>query len=149
ASVTPRSSSAASLAPMYRPVASMRITASISRVSAMDSGQTDQLSRGNDPSTVHPGISVITPILIASHLTRPPPSADCHGLICRLYLIGQTAPHRLHTMSRSAAGGAAGVDARANHLLRGLSEEEFDRIGLALEPVRLPRSAEPEGTNEA
>ena len=40
------------------------------------------------------------------------------------------------------------IDPRANHLLRALSDDEFDRIGPHLEPVRLPRSAELEGTNE-
>ena len=40
------------------------------------------------------------------------------------------------------------VDARANHLLRGLTDDEFDRIRPALEPVRLERSAELESANE-
>jgi CRP-like cAMP-binding protein len=40
------------------------------------------------------------------------------------------------------------VDARANHLLRALPDEEFDRISAALEPVRLDRSAELESANE-
>jgi len=41
------------------------------------------------------------------------------------------------------------VDPRANHLLRGLTDEEFDRISAELEPVRLERSAELESPNEA
>ncbi|MBA3687699.1 MAG: Crp/Fnr family transcriptional regulator [Chloroflexi bacterium] len=41
------------------------------------------------------------------------------------------------------------VDPRVNHLLRGLTDEEFDRIHAALEPVRLERSAELESPNEA
>ena len=40
------------------------------------------------------------------------------------------------------------VDPRANHLLRALTDEEFGRIGGALEPIRLPRSAELEAINE-
>lgn len=40
------------------------------------------------------------------------------------------------------------LDPRANHLLRALADEEFDRIEGALEPIRLPRSAELEATNE-
>jgi CRP-like cAMP-binding protein len=41
------------------------------------------------------------------------------------------------------------VDPRANHLLRGLTDDEFDRIRAELEPVRLERSAELESPNEA
>jgi CRP-like cAMP-binding protein len=40
------------------------------------------------------------------------------------------------------------IDPRANHLLRGLSDSEFDRLRSALEPVRLERPAELEGANE-
>ena len=40
------------------------------------------------------------------------------------------------------------VDPRANRLLRGLTDEEFNRIAPAFEPVRLPRSTELEGANE-
>lgn len=40
------------------------------------------------------------------------------------------------------------LDPRANHLLRALADDEFDRLRAALEPVRLPRSAELEATNE-
>jgi len=40
------------------------------------------------------------------------------------------------------------LDPRANHLLRALADDEFNRIEPALEPVRLPRSAELEATNE-
>lgn len=40
------------------------------------------------------------------------------------------------------------LDPRANHLLRALADDEFDRIRAALEPVNLPRSAELETTNE-
>lgn len=40
------------------------------------------------------------------------------------------------------------VDPRANHLLRGLTDEEFAGIAPALEPVALPRSTELEGANE-
>ncbi len=41
------------------------------------------------------------------------------------------------------------VDPRANLLLRGLADDEFERIAGALEPVRLERSAELESPNEA
>ncbi len=41
------------------------------------------------------------------------------------------------------------VDPRANHLLRALPDDEFDRIASELEPVRLERSAELESPNEA
>jgi CRP-like cAMP-binding protein len=40
------------------------------------------------------------------------------------------------------------VDPRANHLLRALPDDEFDRIAPELEPVRLERSAELESPNE-
>jgi len=40
------------------------------------------------------------------------------------------------------------LDPRANHLLRALADDEFERIRMALEPVRLPRSAELETLNE-
>ena len=40
------------------------------------------------------------------------------------------------------------VDPRANHLLRALTDDEFDRIAPELEPVRLERSAELESPNE-
>jgi CRP-like cAMP-binding protein len=40
------------------------------------------------------------------------------------------------------------VDPRANHLLRGLTDDELDRIRAELEPVRLERSAELESANE-
>ncbi|MEO8639808.1 MAG: hypothetical protein ABI458_07830, partial [Chloroflexota bacterium] len=40
------------------------------------------------------------------------------------------------------------VDPRANHLLRGLTDDEFDRIRAELEPVRLERSTELESANE-
>lgn len=40
------------------------------------------------------------------------------------------------------------VDPRANQLLRGLSDAEYRRLRPALEPVRLPRSAELEAANE-
>jgi CRP-like cAMP-binding protein len=43
---------------------------------------------------------------------------------------------------------APAVDPRANHLLRGLTDEEFDRVAPLLEPVSLPRSAELEGAND-
>jgi CRP-like cAMP-binding protein len=44
--------------------------------------------------------------------------------------------------------GPPSLDPRANHLLRALADDEFDRIGAELEPVRLPRSAELEAPNE-
>ena len=44
--------------------------------------------------------------------------------------------------------GTADVDPRANHLLHALPEAEFERLRPALEPVRLPRSAELEGAND-
>jgi CRP-like cAMP-binding protein len=40
------------------------------------------------------------------------------------------------------------IDPRANLLLRGLADDEFDRIAPSLEPVNLPRSTELEATNE-
>jgi len=40
------------------------------------------------------------------------------------------------------------IDPRANHLLRGLSDAEFNRVAPALEAVWLPRPAELEGANE-
>ena len=40
------------------------------------------------------------------------------------------------------------IDARSNHLLHSLPDDEFDRIAPALEPVRLPRPTELEGVNE-
>ncbi|HTI28856.1 MAG TPA: Crp/Fnr family transcriptional regulator [Methylomirabilota bacterium] len=40
------------------------------------------------------------------------------------------------------------LDPRANHVLRALADDEFERIRTALEPVRLPRSAELEVMNE-
>jgi len=40
------------------------------------------------------------------------------------------------------------VDPRANLLLRGLADDEFERIGAELEPVRLKRSTELESANE-
>jgi CRP-like cAMP-binding protein len=40
------------------------------------------------------------------------------------------------------------VDPRANSLLRGLSDADLQRLGPALEPVRLPRPTELEGPNE-
>ena len=51
-------------------------------------------------------------------------------------------------MARNAPPVAPTVDPRANHLLAGLSDEEFDRIAGELEPVRLERSAELESPNE-
>jgi CRP-like cAMP-binding protein len=44
--------------------------------------------------------------------------------------------------------GPPSLDPRANHLLRALADDEFDRIGADLEPVRLPRSTELEAPNE-
>lgn len=41
------------------------------------------------------------------------------------------------------------VDPRVNHLLGGLTDDEFDRIREELEPVRLERSVELESPNEA
>lgn len=40
------------------------------------------------------------------------------------------------------------LDPRANHLLRALADDEFERIGPYFEPVRLPRSTELEAPNE-
>ena len=51
-------------------------------------------------------------------------------------------------MTGDTGAPARDLDPRANHLLRGLSDAEFDRIGPALEPVRLPRSTELEAANE-
>ena len=51
-------------------------------------------------------------------------------------------------MTGSANAPALDVDARANHLLRALPDEEFEAIAPLLEPVRLPRSAELEAANE-
>jgi CRP-like cAMP-binding protein len=44
--------------------------------------------------------------------------------------------------------GPPSLDPKANHLLRALADDEFDRIGADLEPVRLPRSTELEAPNE-
>ena len=44
--------------------------------------------------------------------------------------------------------GTGDIDPRANRLLHALPDAEFDRLSRALEPVRLPRSAELEGANE-
>jgi CRP-like cAMP-binding protein len=46
------------------------------------------------------------------------------------------------------ASGGRDVDPRANRLLRGLPEDELQRIRPALEPVHLPRPTELEGANE-
>ena len=51
-------------------------------------------------------------------------------------------------MRSTSDGQPPNVDPRANHLLRALTDEEFGRVGGALEPIRLPRSAELEATNE-
>ena len=48
----------------------------------------------------------------------------------------------------SQPGAVRDPDPRANSLLRGLSDAEFDRIGPELEPVRIPRSTELEAANE-
>ena len=40
------------------------------------------------------------------------------------------------------------IDPRANRLLRGLTDEELNRIRPALEAVHLPRPTELEGANE-
>lgn len=45
--------------------------------------------------------------------------------------------------------GTGDIDPRANRLLRALPDAEFDRLSRTLEPVRLPRSAELEGANDA
>lgn len=52
-------------------------------------------------------------------------------------------------MTASANALALDVDARANHLLRAIPDEEFEAIVPLLEAVRLPRSAELEAANEA
>jgi CRP-like cAMP-binding protein len=44
--------------------------------------------------------------------------------------------------------GHAAVDPRANRLLRGLPDDELERIIPALQPVQLPRPTELEGANE-
>ena len=51
-------------------------------------------------------------------------------------------------MKDEAAAKPPDIDPLANHLLAALSEEEFDRIAPALEPVSLPRPTELEGANE-
>jgi CRP-like cAMP-binding protein len=50
--------------------------------------------------------------------------------------------------TEAQASPGRGVDPRANHLLRGLSDAELQRILPALEPVHLPRPTELEGANE-
>jgi CRP-like cAMP-binding protein len=51
-------------------------------------------------------------------------------------------------VKRHANSGEPDVDPRRNYLLRGLSENEFDRLRPSLEPVRLPRPTELEAANE-
>jgi CRP-like cAMP-binding protein len=51
-------------------------------------------------------------------------------------------------MSNSHDATGRGIDPRANHLLRGLTDAEFARIGPHLEAVVLPRSTELEAANE-
>ena len=51
-------------------------------------------------------------------------------------------------MRTNSDGQPPSIDPRANLLLRALSDDEFGRISAALEPIRLPRSAELEATNE-
>jgi CRP-like cAMP-binding protein len=51
-------------------------------------------------------------------------------------------------MSRDPDTSPHEVDPRRNLLLRGLADDEFDRIAPSLEPVNLPRSTELEATNE-
>jgi CRP-like cAMP-binding protein len=53
-------------------------------------------------------------------------------------------------MDMSASKGIDGrdIDPRGNRLLRGLPNDELQRIRLALEPVHLPRPTELEGANE-
>ena len=52
------------------------------------------------------------------------------------------------TSSRATNRGGGDIDPRANRLLRGLSDAEFDRLRSDLEPVRLPRPTELESANE-
>jgi len=51
-------------------------------------------------------------------------------------------------MSTTKAASKREIEPRANHLLRGLSDAELERIRPALEPVHLPRPTELEGANE-
>jgi CRP-like cAMP-binding protein len=51
-------------------------------------------------------------------------------------------------LSSDTNRGGRDVDPRANRLLRGLSDAEFDRLRSDLEPVRLPRPTELEPANE-
>ena len=51
-------------------------------------------------------------------------------------------------MSDSAKASMPDMDPRANLLLRGLADDELERISSALEPVRLLRSTELEAANE-
>jgi CRP-like cAMP-binding protein len=68
-------------------------------------------------------------------------------LLCRLYYTGHTKADRLNVSASNGTGGRD-IDPRANRLLRGLPDAEFDRIRPALEPVHLPRPTELEGANE-
>jgi cAMP-binding proteins - catabolite gene activator and regulatory subunit of cAMP-dependent protein kinases len=51
-------------------------------------------------------------------------------------------------MKTNPGGTAAAIDPRVNRLLRGLSDAELARIAPSLEPVRLPRPTELEGSND-